>query len=104
MQPLCYTASHLCGRPSVLNVIPTREKGGREEDGGGGGMREDEASPQIYVVAVQFVILSGFSLSGKSRWYDGDELPFKAQQIYLLSYFIKYICVILTIEDYFQMH
>ena len=40
-------------------------------------MREDEASPQIYVVAVQFVILSGFSLSGKSRWYDGDELPFK---------------------------
>lgn len=55
-------------------------------------MREDEASPQIYVVAVQFVILSGFSLSGKSRWYDGDELPFSPQQIYLLSYFIKYIC------------
>ena len=45
---------------------------------GGGGMGEDEASPQIYVVAVQFVILSGFSLSGKSRWYDGDEGPFKA--------------------------
>ena len=78
-----------------------RGQGWRDEEGRGGGMREDEASPQIYVVAVQFVILSGFSLSGKSRWYDGDELPFKAQQIYLLSYFIKYICLILTFEDYF---
>ena len=36
VQLLCYTASHLCSRPSVLNVIPTRE---REKGVGGGAER-----------------------------------------------------------------
>ena len=54
--------------------------------------RRDEASPQIYVVAVQFVTLSGFSLSGRKA--DGAMVMSRLSrhQIYLpLSYFTKYL-------------
>ena len=54
--------------------------------------RRDEASPQIYVVAVQFVTLSGFSLSGRKA--DGAMVMSRLSrhQIYFpLSYFTKYL-------------
>ena len=64
----CVTQQATYAADQVSSMSFLHEKKGDDVERGGGGMGEDEASPQIYVVAVQFVILSGFSLSGKSRW------------------------------------
>ena len=105
VQLLCYTASHLCSRPSVLNVIPTREreKGGREkgdlsEKGKRGekgkGMRRRGGMKHLLRFTSSPYNLSYFQDFHFLVKADGTmvmRVLSRHQQIYLLSYFTKYI-------------
>ena len=109
VQLLCYTASHLCSRPSVLNVIPTPERekgvggcGGREKGdlsekgkrgGKGKGMRRRGGMKHLLRFTSSPYNLSYFQDFHFLVKADGTmvmRVLSRHQQIYLLSYFTKY--------------
>ena len=89
VQSLCNTASHLCSRPSVLNVIPTREKGGMRRGRGGWGRMKHllrfTSSPYNLSYFQDFHFLVKADGTMVMSFLSSH------QQIYLLSFFIKYI-------------
>ena len=96
VQWLCNTASHLCSRPSVLNVIPTREKGGMMRKGGVEGWGRMKHLLRFTSSPYNLSYFQDFHFLVKADGKMVMSFLSSPRQIYLPLYFIKHHYVVLA--------